>query len=137
MITKLSTFIAKSLFDSKQISESEFLCYVYCFEYFFENLFYISFILLFSAIHKQFLLGVLFLIILVCLRRTAGGIHAPTRLLCTLFSYGIAMITIIFLIFYMSNMVLYYSLLSSGVLIVSISVLLGIIKNRRDLSYES
>ncbi len=167
MIKKLCTWITNILVSDNQITQDEVPCYVYCLEYLFENLLFVSFTLILSSLCKHTLMGILFLLVLISLRGTAGGIHAPTQFLCTLFSYGIIfllspvdtenkrftvedkkrlkhqcniillLLTVLFSIFFGLNMILYYGILTITSLIVASSVLLGAIKNWRSINYEA
>lgn len=94
MMKRLSKFISTTLLNANYISEQDLPIYTYCFEYILENLTFTVFILFYSMLLKRISIGILFLSILMSIRSFAGGIHAPTKQLCNILSYGISMITI-------------------------------------------
>lgn len=94
MLKQISKFVSTILQKENYICEKEYDIYVYCFEYILENLLYISIILIFSTILANIFIGILFLLLLIPLKTICGGIHASSKFLCLILSYGISMIII-------------------------------------------
>ena len=79
---KVSNTITNELCKQDYITKEETLLYSYCFDYFFEMIFYF-----FSILILGYLLDVFW--VTIPLRSFVGGIHASSSHKCTIYSYAI------------------------------------------------
>jgi len=84
LISKKITSVLKS---NNYIESSYCTSYQYCLEYLFDILMFNSSILIIGAILHKFLMSALYLIIMIPIRKFAGGIHANSRKICSILSY--------------------------------------------------
>lgn len=83
----ISEHLALSLCKKGVIDTKYRNAYTYCFEFIFSNLFFICVILLAGIFFTTPVFSIVFLLTLLPMRSFCGGIHAPNRLLCSVFSY--------------------------------------------------
>jgi membrane protein len=69
------------------IEDNQYDAYLYCLDYLLELVVYFVTTFLFGLLLGYPLFGILYTLVLFSLKSCCGGIHAPSRLLCTLFSY--------------------------------------------------
>lgn len=86
MINSLSQLLAKHLCNTSVITESDMELYAYGFFVLLSRI--LSFIVsvIFGIIFNIIIESILFYILFCFIRSYAGGIHAPTELLCTIFT---------------------------------------------------
>lgn len=87
---KISSDLAmKGIIDTKYED-----CYSYCLEFFFDMmLFSISLILIGFLLHRL-VYSIIFILVMMPIKMTAGGAHAGSRLLCDILSYSVYMIVL-------------------------------------------
>lgn len=84
----ISKKLAKNLYLSGDIKESEYDAYRYCIDYFVELSLYFVITFFIGVLLGYPLLGLLNCIIIIPIRSVCGGYHASSRLRCTIMSYG-------------------------------------------------
>lgn len=84
---KLAAFLTRCMVRNGSIEDNQYDAYLYCLDYLLELVVYFVTTFLFGLLLGYPLFGILYTLILFSLKSCCGGIHAPSRLLCTLFSY--------------------------------------------------
>lgn len=87
-------YVAECLAESGAIKKSEKEIYAYCFGFLADLIVYNLSILLIGAVLGRFQIALLYILIMSPTKMLAGGVHAPTPLICDLVSYG-AFLTVI------------------------------------------
>lgn len=82
-------YVAECLSESGTIKESEKEIYSYCFGFLADLIFYNLSILLIGTILGNFQAALLYILIMSPTKMLAGGVHAPTPLICDIVSYGV------------------------------------------------
>ncbi len=82
-------YVAECLSESGTIKESEKEIYSYCFGFLADLIFYNLSILLIGTILGNFQAALLYISIMSPTKMLAGGVHAPTPLICDIVSYGV------------------------------------------------
>ena len=83
---RLSTKITSDLLKNGVIKKSYKESYNYCLEFFFDLILFNCSLLLIGFILHRFILSVIFVLVMVPVKMTAGGAHAPSRLMCEIIS---------------------------------------------------
>ena len=86
---KISVQIVEQLIESEYIIPEYKDAYLYCFDYFFENMKYDFALLCIGILMQRFLITVVFLLFFNLLRYFSGGYHAANALICNILSYSI------------------------------------------------
>ena len=84
---KLAAFLTRCMVRNGSIEDNQYDAYLYCLDYLLELVVYFVTTFLFGLLLGYPLFGILYTLVLFSLKSCCGGIHAPSRLLCTLFSY--------------------------------------------------
>lgn len=84
----MCSYVAECLTESGAIKETEKEIYSYCFGFLADLIFYNLSILLIGAILGKFQIALLYILIMSPTKMLAGGVHAPTPLICDMVSYG-------------------------------------------------
>lgn len=92
--SKLSNDLTNIMVETNTIEPSQKEVFVYCFEYIFEQITYISIFLLLGLLFRRFVVTILFLLMFYLLRSFGGGIHAPSEQSCTLISFAVYFVVI-------------------------------------------
>lgn len=85
----LSNKITKVMEDNQIIKSELYPAYQFCFEYIFDIIIYNASIIIIGYLLHSFFLSLLYITIMTPLRKFSGGIHAPTKLLCSILSFSI------------------------------------------------
>lgn len=88
-------YVAECLTETGTIKESEKEIYSYCFGFLADLIFYNLSILLIGAVFHHFQLALLYILIMSPTKMLAGGVHAPTPLICDMVSYGVFLAVIL------------------------------------------
>ena len=96
MINYICLQISNYLIKEKIITDKEKYIYSYLFSCVFEEIMFDFITLATGIIFHRLITSVLFIIITMPLRYFAGGYHASTPLRCTILSYGIMIIVVLF-----------------------------------------
>lgn len=95
---KISNTAAKHITDffinSGTISNDDRASYIYCFEYAIDTIIFPLTILLSGLIFNRFISALLFAVIIIPLKMSAGGAHASTRIMCSILSYSLYFVTL-------------------------------------------
>ncbi len=86
MINSLSLLLAKHLYKTSIITESDMELYAYGFFVLISRILFLIISVIFGMIFNIIIESILFYILFSFIRSYAGGIHAPTELLCTIFT---------------------------------------------------
>ena len=86
MINSLSQLLAKHLCNTSVITESDMELYAYGFFVLLSRILFLIVSVIFGIIFNIIIESILFYILFCFIRSYAGGIHAPTELLCTIFT---------------------------------------------------
>ena len=86
MINSLSQLLAKHLCNTSVITESDMELYAYGFFVLLSRILFFIVSVIFGIIFNIIIESILFYILFCFIRSYAGGIHAPTELLCTIFT---------------------------------------------------
>lgn len=84
---KLSYLLCKYLRKKQIINSSDFDCYVYSFDFVFDLLLFVLSLLIISLFFSTVTPTIVFILTLTPLRMLAGGVHASSRLICSIVSY--------------------------------------------------
>ncbi len=82
MINKLATKITNKYIAKKQIEESEKEMYIYCFELLLSTIINLIMVLIVGVISKLIIEMLIFSVVFMCMRGSAGGYHAKTHIGC-------------------------------------------------------
>ena len=88
MISKSTNFLTSLMVEAGTIQSDEVGIYNYLLRWIFENIIYFTFFVICGLWFDDILYGMLLYLVIAPLRNFSGGVHAPTRLLCIIFSYG-------------------------------------------------
>ncbi len=83
----LGRYLAHYLVKNKFISEEEYSIYQYCIDYIIEMGIFFFILEAISILLGSPLYGILFFSIITPLRSICGGVHASSKLVCTLLSF--------------------------------------------------
>ncbi|MBO5947433.1 accessory gene regulator B family protein [bacterium] len=86
MINSLSQHLAKHLYETSIITESDMELYAYGFFVLISRIIFLIVSVIFGIIFNIVIESILFYILFSFIRSYAGGIHAPTEILCTIFT---------------------------------------------------
>lgn len=86
MINSLSQLLAKHLNKTSVITESDMELYAYGFFVLISRILFLIVSVIFGIIFNIIIESILFYFLFCFIRSYAGGIHAPTELLCTIFT---------------------------------------------------
>lgn len=86
MINALSQLLAKHLYKTSIITESDMELYAYGFFVLISRILFLIISVIFGMIFNIIIESILFYFLFCCIRSYAGGIHAPSELLCTIFT---------------------------------------------------
>lgn len=86
MINSLSQLLAKHLYKSSIITESDMELYAYGFFVLMSRIVFLIVSVIFGIIFNIIIESILFYFLFCFIRSYAGGIHAPSELLCTIFT---------------------------------------------------
>lgn len=86
MINSLSQLLAKHLYKTSIITESDMELYAYGFFVLISRILFLIISVIFGMIFNIIIESILFYFLFCCIRSYAGGIHAPTELSCTIFT---------------------------------------------------
>lgn len=89
-----ATRITDFFINSGTISNDDKASYIYCFEYAIDTIIFPLTILLSGLIFNRFIPALLFSVVIIPLKMTAGGAHASTRIICSILSYSLCFITL-------------------------------------------
>lgn len=103
----LSRYLAHYLVKNKFIGEEEYSIYQYCIDYIIEMGIFFLILENISILLGSPLYGILFFSIITPLRSICGGVHASSKLACTLLSYFSFFFTY-FLLMYLDRMPVIY-----------------------------
>lgn len=92
----MCNYITDCLAEAGTIRENEKELYSYCFGFLADLIFYNISILIIGGILGNFQIACLYILVMSPLTMMAGGIHAPTALICDIISYSISLIVILF-----------------------------------------
>ena len=84
-----ATHITDFFINSGTISNDDRASYIYCFEYAIDTIIFPLTILLSGLIFNRFISALLFAVIIIPLKMSAGGAHASTRIMCSILSYSL------------------------------------------------
>lgn len=96
MIKKISKSISHEMYRQDFITEKQIDVCTYLFEFILDYLIFIIYIILISAITKNFHIALYYIGILVLGRKLCGGGHFKSKMTCTIFSY-LSFFSLIFL----------------------------------------
>ncbi len=91
---KLCKKITTTLVENNLIDPYLYDAYYYCFDFLLDILLFASIIIFIGILSHNFLLSIIYLIILIPLKSIAGGAHATTPFFCGILSYTITFICI-------------------------------------------
>ena len=86
---KLCKKITTTLVENNLIDPYLYDAYYYCFDFLLDILLFASIIIFIGILSHNFLLSIMYLIILIPLKSIAGGAHATTPFFCGILSYTI------------------------------------------------
>lgn len=89
-----ATHITDFFINSGTISNDDRVSYIYCFEYAIDTIIFPLTILLSGLIFNRFISALLFAVIIIPLKMSAGGAHASTRIMCSILSYSLYFVTL-------------------------------------------
>ena len=89
-----ATHITDFFINSGTISNDDRASYIYCFEYAIDTIIFPLTILLSGLIFNRFISALLFAVIIIPLKMSAGGAHASTRIMCSILSYSLYFVTL-------------------------------------------
>lgn len=93
----ISQKTVNALVKDQSIHAEDAVHYLYAFEYLLDIILYTGSLLVIGILTHHFTDTVLFITIMLPLRMVAGGAHAPTRILCSIVSYGIYIVVVFLL----------------------------------------
>lgn len=99
----ISEKIVQYLLTRQYITEEHSSVYTYCIDYVLELAIFFMVLETISIFLGNVCIGAIFFLTVVPLRSVCGGIHAPSRWLCTFFSYLCFFVTV-FLLWYLQDM---------------------------------
>lgn len=94
MIARIATWMTGVLYENENIGSDEIEIYKYLFEYILENIIYFFYYIIMGIAFGDVFYGVIFFSVICLLRSFGGGVHAPTKRMCNIISYGIVPIVI-------------------------------------------
>ena len=89
-----ATHITDFFINSGTISNDDRASYIYCFEYAIDTIIFPLTILLSGFIFNRFIFALLFAVVIIPLKMSAGGAHASTRIMCSILSYSLYFVTL-------------------------------------------
>ena len=88
MISKSTNYLTSLMLKTGTIQPEEVEIYNYLLKWLFENITYFIFFVICGLVFGNILYGLILYSVIAPLRSFGGGVHAPTKLLCDIFSYG-------------------------------------------------
>lgn len=113
MYNKISKLIANEMYSQNLISESQISICIYCFNYLFENILFLSFILIYGFITRNLYFSFSYIAILYAGRKFCGGAHFSSSKLCFIFSYGTVLLSPFLISLYKEKYILYSAIFAT------------------------
>ena len=88
MIRRVANSLSKVLLETNNIKQEEYDIYRYLLEYILENMVFFLFHVVCGMLFGDVVYGLLLFAVIFPLRSFGGGVHAPTKRMCGVLSYG-------------------------------------------------
>jgi len=96
----ISNILSKKITDTLTVNEiirpEHTEAYRFCMEYLFDVVIYNVSLIILGALLHRLPLTIIYLLVMTPMKKFAGGAHAPTRLSCSILSYTVYFVTLLF-----------------------------------------